>query len=779
VVTDTNAAAVNAKQLSTTNSFIVVVNEVNVAPTPPVQTNRTINELTLLTVTNTASDSDLRAEVTATGSLTSLSDAVGNVPQRFYRVLLVLPAGGQVPVIQTINVINGIATITWNSTAGHTYRVQYKNNLTDSNWSDLPSNTLSYQLLNPPAGAVINSRGVITWTPTEEQGPSTNTFTTVVTDNGVPALSTTNSFIVVVNEVNTAPVLPGQVNRVINEQTLLTVVNTASDSDLPANGLSYTLSGPSGASIDANGVITWTPTEGQGPDINTFTTVVTDTNAAAVNAKQLRATNSFMVVVNEVNVAPTLPAQTDRTINELTLLVVTNAADDSDVPANGLSYALSGPSGASIDANGVITWTPTEGQGPGINTFVTVVTDTNAAAVNAKQLSATNSFVVVVNEVNVAPTLPTQTDRTINELSLLTVTNTASDSDVPANGLSYALSGPSGASIDANGVINWTPAEGQGPSTNTFTTVVTDTNAASVNAKQLSATNSFMVVVNEVNTAPVLLEQTNRTINELTLLTVTNTASDGDMPANGLNYVLSGPSGASIDANGVITWTPTEWQGPSTNTFTTVVTDTNPAAVNAKQLSATNSFVVVVNEVNVVPVLPAQADRTIPNRTLLTVTNTASDSDVPVNLLSYVLSGPSGSSIDANGVIAWTPGAGQGQSTNTFVTVVTDTNAAAVNAKKLSATNSFVVVVVRELDALIVPNPIQLQITSVVMSNGFATINWNSVADQTYRVQYKSGFNDEDWTDLSPDTTAAGPTASKSDEVGGVPQRFYRVMLVP
>ena len=77
--------------------------------------------------------------------------------------------------------------------------------------------------------------------------------------------------------------------------------------------------------------------------------------------------------------------------------------------------------------------------------------------------------------------------------------------------------------------------------------------------------------------APALPVQTNRTINELTLLTVTNTATDTDLPANTLSYLLIGPSGATIDANGVITWTPAEDQGPGSDVeFTTIVTDAAP-----------------------------------------------------------------------------------------------------------------------------------------------------------------------------------------------------------
>ena len=192
--------------------------------------------------------------------------------------------------------------------------------------TDLPANLLSYSLLNPPSGAVIDTNGVIRWMPTEAQGPSTNSITTVVTDNGVPALSATNSFVVVVTEVNTPPMPPAQTNRTIAELTLLTVTNTAIDTDIPANLLTYTLLNPPvGAAIDTNGVVTWTPTEAQGPGTNTITTVATDNGIPA-----LSATNSFVVLVTEVNTPPMLPAQTNRTIAELTLLTVTNTGKFTD-----------------------------------------------------------------------------------------------------------------------------------------------------------------------------------------------------------------------------------------------------------------------------------------------------------------------------------------------------------------------------------------------------------------------------------------------------------------
>src|SRR5882672_654355 len=145
---------------------------------------------------------------------------------------------------------------------------------------------------------------------------------------------------------------------------------------------------------------------------------------------------------------PQLPPQADRTIAELTLLTVTNTATS----GTNLTYQLQNPpAGASISTSGIITWRPTEAQGPTNVTITTIVVDGSFAVTN-------NSFSVTVTEVNSAPQLPGQSDQTIAAGSTLSVTNTAFDSDIPTYTLSYQLiDPPSGAVIDANGVITWTP----------------------------------------------------------------------------------------------------------------------------------------------------------------------------------------------------------------------------------------------------------------------------------------------------------------------------------
>ena len=284
--------------------------------------------------------------------------------------------------------------------------------------------------------------------------------------------------------------------QTIDEQTTLTVTNTATDAD-PSSVLTYALTtGPTNAQIDINGIITWTPTEAQGPSTNTITTVVTDCTGKS-------ATNSFQVFVNEINTPPNFPPPGQQTVNELTTLVVTNSATDSDIPANTLTYQLvSPPNHMTIDTNtGVITFNPDESQGPSTNTIMTVVTDYNPWAVNSQHLSTTNTFKVIVNEVNTPPILPplAQTNYTVNEMNLLTLTNTATDNDIPANTLTYALvNPPTGASIDPNsGIFTWIPSGLQGPSTNIIETVVTDFNPWAVNSQHMSATNYFQVIVND------------------------------------------------------------------------------------------------------------------------------------------------------------------------------------------------------------------------------------------------------------------------------------------
>src|SRR5207249_1150997 len=124
---------------------------------------------------------------------------------------------------------------------------------------DLPANTLIFSLVAAPAGVNLDpSTGVLTWTPTEAQGPSTNLITVKVTDNGAPPSSDTKSFTVVVTETNSAPVLSVPTDRTITELSTLTLPDALPVTDLPANTLTFTLVvAPAGVNLDpSTGVLT-------------------------------------------------------------------------------------------------------------------------------------------------------------------------------------------------------------------------------------------------------------------------------------------------------------------------------------------------------------------------------------------------------------------------------------------------------------------------------------------------------------------------------------------
>jgi hypothetical protein len=321
----------------------------------------------------------------------------------------------------------------------------------------------------------------------------------------------------------------------------------------------------------------------------------------------LTATNSFTVTVSEMNLPPVLSQIVTQAANELTLLVVTNTAPEPNIHSATLGYGLVGPTGASIDTNGVITWTPSQQQSPGTYVLTTVVTNSNPYDSVNPQLTATNSFTVMVSEVNVPPVLSQIQTQSVNELTQLAVTNTATEPNIHSTTLGYGLSGPPGTSIDTNGVIIWTPSDEQGPGTYVLTTVVTNSNPYDSANPQLTATNSFTVMVNEENQPPVLSQVATQTVSELSQLVVTNTAIEPDIHSTTLGYGLRGPPGASIDPNGVITWTPSKAQCPGTYLLTTAVTNSNPYDAVNPRLVATNSFTVVVVPLPAPPLLSISA----------------------------------------------------------------------------------------------------------------------------------------------------------------------------
>jgi subtilase family serine protease len=261
--------------------------------------------------------------------------------------------------------------------------------------ADVPTQTLTWSLLpGAPNAALFSSiNGHITWQTGPADSGTTNRFTLVVTDNGSPSLSSTQSFNVVVTQTNQPPsIVPPPPVVTVNEQAPMSLHLNATDLDVPQQTLTWQLGpgAPTGLLLNpASGLMTWTPSEAQGPGSYVVTVIVRDNGAPP-----LSDTNTFLVVVNEVNQPPALDPIGSQFASVLESLTITNKAVDPDLPANTLTFSLDSSAllGATLNpTNGILVWTPTRSQAGTTNIMTVVVTDDGLPP-----LSASNTFTVTV-----------------------------------------------------------------------------------------------------------------------------------------------------------------------------------------------------------------------------------------------------------------------------------------------------------------------------------------------------------------------------------------------
>jgi uncharacterized repeat protein (TIGR01451 family)/CSLREA domain-containing protein len=495
---------------------------------------------------------------------------------------------------------------------------------------DVPPNILTFTLdVDAPAGASIDpASGAFAWTPVMTGEYS---ITIRVTDNGSPVLDDSETITVTVTLTappNLAPVLDPIGDKSADE--LVTLVFTATATDPNSDPLTFTLDAGSVGSIAPGGAYSWTPTETQGPGTYTATVRVGD--------GELDDDETITITVNEANTAPVLGAIGSKSVNELATLAFTAVATDSDIPAQMLAFTLDAGSVGTITSDGAFDWTPTEAQGPGMYTATVRVSD--------GLLADAETITITVGEVNTAPALAPIGNKVVMSGTLLSFVAMASDADVPSNVLTFTLDAgaPAGASIDpAMGEFSWTPVmTGQYP----ITVRVTDNGSPMLDdAETITVT---VTLTTPPNIAPVLIPIGDNNVDELATLVFTATATDAN--SDPLTFTLNAGSVGSITPGGAYSWTPTEAQGPGTYTATVRVGD--------GELEDHETITITVAEVNQPPVLDPIGNKVVMSGTLLSFVATASDADVPSNVLTFTLDAgaPAGASIDpASGEFSWTP----------------------------------------------------------------------------------------------------------------------------
>jgi hypothetical protein len=316
--------------------------------------------------------------------------------------------------------------------------------LTNTAWdADIPANQLTFSLgPGATAGMTINpTTGVLTWTPSTAQVPSTNTVVVRVTDDGTPPMSDQKSFQVVVRHgatwhyvtatgtassstiyiyltapgeayVDDVRLVPGAVPGVGTNAVqdgdfesaldgLWTISDNLAGSALDPNhwhgGKSslHVVASSSGTTRASAIYQDITPTLTSGaPYTLSFWFMPGSTNTTLIVRLSGSGISVSTNVIPYTNTAPVVAAISNQTVNAGATLMFTAWASDADQPADNLYFSLDlgAPLGTAIDpVSGVFTWTPGVNQAPSTNHITVRVTDDGVPP-----LSAAQSFSVTV-----------------------------------------------------------------------------------------------------------------------------------------------------------------------------------------------------------------------------------------------------------------------------------------------------------------------------------------------------------------------------------------------
>ncbi|WP_273149961.1 Ig-like domain-containing protein, partial [Methylophaga thiooxydans] len=374
----------------------------------------------------------------------------------------------------------------------------------------------------------------------------------------------------------------------------------------------------------------------------------TDSFVVSVTDDFLTDTITVNVTVNAVNDTPVFSSAASTTAVEGSLYQYAPQIVDADDANNGtdLTFTLVvAPEGMTMSSTGVLQWTPGNGVASA-DVTLEVADGGEDGAVTAAQ-----SWTITVGNVNDAPTITSLAPTAATEGVVYEYAVQVTDPDDDNNGtdLTFELTtAPSGMTVSATGLIQWTPANAI--TSADVTLVVRDGGESGAQP----ATQSWTVTVTPVNDAPTITETTAAiTTNEDTSGTVTLNATDIDGDTINWSVGLAAANGvATVSGTGlsqVVSYAPNaDFNG--TDSFVVSITD--------GLLTDTITVNVTVNATNDAPTITSDAVTTATEDEAYSYSATATDIDGDTLTWSLTQS-PEGMTIDANsGAISWTPANG-------------------------------------------------------------------------------------------------------------------------
>ncbi|MCA9086798.1 MAG: cadherin repeat domain-containing protein, partial [Planctomycetaceae bacterium] len=328
---------------------------------------------------------------------------------------------------------------------------------------DVPAQTLTYSITGGADSALFSidaTSGELAFisapdfeNPADADSDNVYVMQVTVTDSGTGNLADVQDIVVTVTDVNDNPVITSSnsVSAVENQTAVLTV--TATDEDVPAQTLTYSISGGIDQalfSIEASsGELTFVsepdfenPGDMGGDNVYDVQVTVTDSGAGHLTDVQ-----NIAVTVTDVNDNPIITSSNAVNASENQSAVLAVTATDEDVPVQALTYSISGGADQAlfaIDAtSGELMFVAApDFENPadvgGDNVYNVQLTVTDSGTVN---LTDVQDIVVTVTDVNDAPAITSGGTVSASENQTTVITVVATDEDVPSQALTYSISG--------------------------------------------------------------------------------------------------------------------------------------------------------------------------------------------------------------------------------------------------------------------------------------------------------------------------------------------------
>jgi len=275
---------------------------------------------------------------------------------------------------------------------------------------------------------------------------------------------------------------------------------------------------------------------------------------------------------------------------------------------------------------------------------------------------------------------------------------------------------------------------------------------------------SFAITVTNLNEPPTDVALSNATVSENQPAGTTVgalTATDPDA-GNTFTYTLVSGTGStdnnSFSLSGGSLLTAASFNYEAQNSFSVRVRSTDQGGSFFEK-----SFTITITNLNDSPSLAAVSDITTGAGVNLSITNFASDPDLPAQTLTFtLLSGPANAALDpADGVFTWRPLVSQQDTTNPITVRVTDDG-----TPGLSDTNTFTITV----SPLVAP-----MLTSIAVQDTQVSLGVDGPVGPDYLLWSATNLTDWEWLlTTNPATLPITITVTNSE-----PHRAYRLQLGP